>query len=124
MRGETFLSDQFQFSSLNLTFKTGRTGGELRLALSWKVIVLEINSITGKRMHMVRLAPGRKMMSRMFIGVFAYGSTLQSPVFTPMLQTETTAVRAQKIKQRSFATCTHVETGQLKATLTRYYKGP
>lgn len=75
-------------------------------------------------MHAVRLAPGRKMMSRMFIGVFAYGSTVQPPFLTPMSQTETISTRAQKIKPRSFATSTHVETGQLNAALTRYYTGP
>lgn len=100
------------------------TRGDLRLALSWKVVVLKINTITGEGIHVVWLMPDDEMMSRILIPFFAYRSTSLPPILTPILQTEAISTRAQKIKLRSAAFSNHVEIEQLKAACTRYYKGP
>lgn len=72
--------------------------GELRLALSLKVLILELNTITDEGMQLVTLTAGREMISRILIAVFAYCSTLLCTGLTPMLETETISTHAQKIQ--------------------------
>lgn len=90
-----------------------------------KVIVLEINTVTGEGMQVVGLIPDKEMMCRMLIAFFfCIYKHVAAPILTILLQTEAIFIPAQKIKLHRIASSNNVEIEQLKTARTSYYTDP